>query len=228
MLKIKKTFDQVADVYDEWYKQPLGKYVLEAELDALNFLLPTCGLGADVGAGTGIFVKRLITKNRSIICVDISAKMLSRALERRLQAIVGTAQLPPIKPQSLDFIYLVTTIEFLHKPAMALSSLRALLKPKCPIVVLSINKTSSWGKMYAEASEKGDAIFKHAHFYTPKEVIIFFEEANYEVTQIVGTLTNPPNVIPKQKSRLVSPEDMPIAGVFLVKGQKRQNYQVTR
>ena len=222
MLEIKQEFDQIADNYDNWYSQPLGKYVLEAELNALNLLLPKSGLGADVGAGTGIFAKALTKKNRSIICIDVSTGMLTKATERDVQAVAGTAEMPPIRHQSLDFIYLVATIEFMQSPTTALSSLRCLLKQKCPIIVLAINRISSWGKNYIDASEKGDTIFKHAHFYTLEEVTAFFEKSDYEITQVIWTLVSPPTTIPDEKPSIISSKEELTAGVFLLKGQKKQ------
>ncbi len=206
--------------YEGWYKEPLGEYVLKAELKGLDLLLPKSGLGADFGAGTGIFAEHLMTEDRTILCVDPAVKMLSNAQKRGLQTVLGVAEYPPIKHQSLDFIYLVAVIEFLDDPIRALSSLKDLLKKGSPIIVLMINRESPWGEAYIEAGERGDPIFSYASFYTLKEVMGFLKEAEYALSEVIGTLIDPPTVIPNRSPPLVKPGERPDAGVFLVKGIK--------
>lgn len=222
MFEIIRSFDKSADTYEDWYREPLGEYALRAELKGLNALLPERGLGAEIGAGTGILAMYLTTRSRTILCVDPAAKMLSKAHGRGLQAVIGTAELPPIKPHSLDFIYLVIVIEFLYEPMKALSSLRHLLKPRSPIIIVIINKESPWGDAYAEAGRRGDPIFRHAHFYTLENVVSFIEQADYKFDRVIGTLPDPPDTIPNGEPQLLSlatPRRSDV-GVFLIRGIK--------
>jgi SAM-dependent methyltransferase len=218
MLEIRKAFDQVADTYDEWYREPAGRYAFKAELKALDHLLPSHGLGAEIGAGTGIFARDLSADGRTVICLDISLAMLRKVVDRELQAIAGATEFPPIRHEALDFVYLVTVLEFLLDPLAALSSLRPSIKPSHPLVILCINSMSEWGDLYSKLSEEGHLIFRHAHLYKPEEVIKLLEEAGYRISEVLGTLTNPPEVVPKDEPNFGSLTDMPNAGVFLVKG----------
>lgn len=222
MFEIISSFNRAADTYEDWYQEPLGEYVLRAELKGLNALLPDEGVGAEIGAGTGIFAAYLMKEGRSILCVDPAIKMLRRAQRRGLRAILGTAESPPVKPQSLDFVYLVIVMEFLPEPTKALSSIRHLLKPRSPIILLMINKESSWGSTYAEAGRQGDTIFKHANFYTLEEAVNFLEQVKYEFDSALGALLDPPNTIPNGGPSLISltTQKKSEAGVLFIKGIK--------
>lgn len=221
-MEIIDSFNRSASTYEDWYREPPGEYALRAELNGLNVLLPDRGLGTEIGAGTGIFAQHLSTKNRTILCVDPAINMLSKAQERGLQGILGTAESPPMKPRSLDFIYLVIVLEFLHEPTKALSSLRDLLKPRSPITLLTINKESPWGSAYSKAGTQGDPIFRHATFYTLQDAIGFLEQSGYKFDMALGTLFNAPNTIPQGEPYLVSmpTKEKAKAGVFLIKGTK--------
>jgi SAM-dependent methyltransferase len=222
MLETIHLFNKSAFTYEDWYKEPLGEYALRAELNGLNLLLPDNGIGAEIGAGTGVFAEYLTTKNRQILCIDPAIKMLIRAQEKGLQGILGTAESPPMKLGSLDFIYLVIVLEFIHEPTMALYSLRKLLKYMSPIIILIINKDSPWGSMYSKTGIQGDSIFRSATFYTLQDVIGFLEQAKYKFDIAFGTLLNPPNIIPNEEPNLIllPTEKKSKAGVILVKGIK--------
>jgi SAM-dependent methyltransferase len=213
------SFNKAAATYDEWYRTPLGEYVLQAEVNGLNVLLPDKGRGAEFGAGTGIFAQYLKTMHRTILCVDPAVEMLRKAQRRGLQGILGTAETPPIKSRSLDFIYLVLVVEFLREPIAALASLQYLLKPKSSITLLIINKESAWGSAYSKAGKQGDPIFRNATFYTLQDAVGFLEQSGYRFDTALGTLYIPPDAISKSKPCPTSrPTTKAKAGVFLVKG----------
>jgi SAM-dependent methyltransferase len=213
------SFNKAAATYEEWYRTPLGEYALQAELSGLRALLPGKGQGAEVGAGTGVFAQYLTTVHRTISCVDPAIEMLKKAQERGLQGVLGTAEAPPLKPASLDFIYLVLVLEFLHEPVKALASLRPLQKPRSPITLVTINKESAWGTAYFTAARQGDPIFRNATFYTLQDAAGFLEQSGYRFDTALGTLFHPPNAIPPARPRLVSrPTQKTNAGVFLIRG----------
>jgi ubiquinone/menaquinone biosynthesis C-methylase UbiE len=219
MWEIIDSFNKAAATYDEWYRTPLGEYALRAELNGLNALLPGKGQGAEVGAGTGIFAQYLKTAHRTILCVDPAIEMQKKAQERGLQSVLGTAEAPPMKPRSLDFIYLVLALEFLHEPVKALASLRPLLKPRSSMTVVTINKESAWGTAYSRAGRQGDPIFRNATFYTLQDAVGFLEQSGYRFDTALGTLFHPPNAIPASRPRLISrPTQKTKAGVFLIRG----------
>lgn len=218
MFKTIKVFDKSAQVYEDWYKEPMGIQVLEAELQGIQALIPPIGLGAEIGAGTGIFAEQLTTEGRRIICVEPSKEMLVQAAQRDLQAILGVGEALPLRRECLDFAYLVTVLEFLSDPLVALNSIREALKAGTALVTLTINRGSSWGRFYTELAEKGDPIFRCAHLYDVDEVKIILEAAGYEPREALSTLTNPPDS--DEVGVELAPTN-PDAGVTLIKSIKK-------
>jgi ubiquinone/menaquinone biosynthesis C-methylase UbiE len=100
-----KAFDQVADHYDDWYRHPQGRQVFEAELTALESLIPCSGVGLEVGAGTGAFAEILTGDERTIVCLDPSGAMLTRARERKIPAIMGVGERVPFTEAPLLLSY---------------------------------------------------------------------------------------------------------------------------
>lgn len=216
-LEVIEAFNNNAADYEKWYEEPLGRYVLEAELKALAELLPSRGLGIDVGAGTGIFAKHLTKPERYIICLDPAIEMIKQAKEKELDVIVGIIELAPLRKGVFDFTYMVATLEFVRNPLNALMSIREILKKKRPFVLMIINRESAWGESYINAGKKGHPIFTHAKFFTLKEVINYLEKISFKVEKILGTLDNPPIIVPKEKPKLYAPDKMPSCGVFFIR-----------
>jgi len=213
-----KAFDEASDTYDEWYRRPRGFQVFLSELRGLEALLPPSGLGAEVGAGTGIFAGRLTSEERRVVCIDPSPGMLKHAVGRALPAILSTGEECPFKRGSLAFAYMVTALEFMPDPVGALRSVGAALKAEAPLVTLTINRASPWGELYAEMAEKGDPIFSHARLYSFEEVHALLMSAGFEPREAVGTLTAAPGET-EEEIRLVPVG--PGVGVILIKARKR-------
>ena len=217
--EIIEVFEKSAPSYDDWYRKPIGVYAFRSELKGLRDLLPSSGLGLDVGAGTGIFAQQLSTDERKIVCIEPSLGMLKEAKKRNLQVIAATAETFPLRPMIIDFAYMVTVIEFLPEPLKALRAIGESLKEDATLVILFINKESSWGEHYSKLAEKGDPIFSHARLYTLGDMCSLFERACYDPQEFLGTLTASPDE-PGEEVKLV-----PIssgAGVILIKARKKR------
>lgn len=214
-----KAFEKAADAYEDWYRQPKGAEVFLSELRGLEELLPASGLGAEIGAGTGIFAEHITSEERLVVCIDPSPGMLRHAARKGLPAILAAAEGCPLKNGSLDFAYMVTVLEFLSDPEEALHIVGEPLKADAPLVTLTINRESPWGELYAELAEKGDIIFRHARLYTFKEVLTFLARAGYEPLEALGTLTSAPDE-PEEEVRLVPAG--PDAGVVLIKACRKR------
>jgi SAM-dependent methyltransferase len=216
--EVVKVFDWAASVYEDWYRERIGAQVLTAELRGLEALLPGRGLGVEVGAGTGIFAERLSTECRGVICVDPSPGMLSKAAQRNLVSIIAVAEAIPFRSEVLDFAYFVTVIEFLTDPLEALMSVKGALKTGASLVTLTINRSSSWGKLYEEKAEEGDLIFQRSRLYEMNEVRALHVRAGYEYREALSTLPNPPSA-EDVGTELLPPD--PINGVVLIKSMKK-------
>lgn len=212
-----KVFEKTADTYDDWYHKPIGSHAFQSELKGLEKLLPQTGIGVDIGAGTGIFAEHLTTDQRNIICIDPSQEMLKSANRRRLETIIAVSEALPIKPESIDFSYMVTVLEFLPEPSMTLESIRDTLKDDSPIVILFINKESSWGEKYSEEARRGDPVFSHAKIYKQEEVSTLLKDSSFEPEELIGTLTAPPDKPGREVELLPAG---PETGVIFIKARK--------
>jgi len=216
-IEVINAFNETATDYEKWYEEPLGSYVLKAELMALTKLIPPRGLGIDVGAGTGIFAKHLVEPERCIVCLDPAVKMIEQAKEKGLDVIVGIIELAPLREKVFDFAYVVATLEFVKDVVNSLKSIKSILKEGKSLTLMIINRDSSWGKTYIEAGKKGDPIFKYAKFLTLREAIEYLEKAGFKVKEIVGTLDKPPTVVPKGEPKLYFSEELSQCGVLFIR-----------
>ncbi len=221
--EIIEIFENAAASYDEWYGKPVGVYAFRSELVGLEALLPHSGLGIDIGSGTGIFAKYLSTDERSVVCLDPSQGMLKEAKKRNLPSIIAMAEASPIRRGSLDFAYMVTVLEFMPEPLKSLYSVNKILREDATLVILLINRDSSWGEHYSKLAEKGNQIFSRAKLYTLSEVSSLLKKAGFDPVESVGTLTASPDE-PEEEYQLV-----PIrrgVGVILIKAKKHLKTQI--
>jgi ubiquinone/menaquinone biosynthesis C-methylase UbiE len=211
-----KVFNAVAGFYDDWYDHPQGKQVFEAEKKAVNHMIPSRGLGIEIGAGTGVFAESLTTEDRLILCIDPSAEMLRKAKERDLYCILGVGDFLPLRKALIDFNYMITVLEFLNQPARLFSEVKENSKETHVFSVLFINTESSWGDLYREIGVNGDPVFQHARLYSLENVSEMLEEAGYKVSDAKGTLNSDP-MNQEVDTRLIEPSKK--SGVIIVKAE---------
>ena len=79
-----RLFDAWPDRYDAWFKTPIGALVKRYESELLiDFLNPAAGeLILDVGCGTGVFTRDILSRGTRVIGLDISSPMLMRARQK--------------------------------------------------------------------------------------------------------------------------------------------------
>jgi ubiquinone/menaquinone biosynthesis C-methylase UbiE len=118
-------FEQEASRYAGWYTTPRGRYADRAERALLEWLLAWFS-GArrvlDVGSGTGHFSRWLTAKGFLAIGLDRSPAMLREA-DRSLQGspvLLADAHRIPTRDGAVDLVALITTLEFLECPRLAL------------------------------------------------------------------------------------------------------------
>lgn len=209
-----QAFNRSAGGYDDWYKEAKGQHVLKAESTLIDKLIPSSGIGLEIGAGTGVFAESLTGDDRVIVCLDLSTEMLIRAKRRGLPCVLGSAESLPMRRRVLDFTYMVTVMEFLPSPAKAFGEV---VKIDAPLVVLFVNKDSSWGRLYTEMADRGDPIFRLAHLYSLKEVVELAQTTGLVEIGVYGTLTTGPTD-PEAGDDITEPS--PETGVVAIKFTK--------
>lgn len=190
MLKIMEAFDQTAQSYDTWYSHPQGRQVLEAEMNAVQQLIPSKGIGLEIGAGTGVFAEGLGGPERPIICLDISKEMLSQASGRCSHRILGSGENIPIRT-IIDFTYMVAVLEFIQNPSRVFIEAKRIMM-RGTLTILFINAESPWGRFYKDIGSKGDPVFRNAKLYSLETVISLLKEVGFKIEKTVGTLTTGP------------------------------------
>jgi ubiquinone/menaquinone biosynthesis C-methylase UbiE len=192
MSDVTRAFDEASQFYEDWYEEPMGAQVYQAELHGLERLLHARGLGVEIGAGTGTFASNLDNEYRVVICLDPSPGMLAKTVRKGLHAVLGMGESMPFREMIFDFAFMVVVIEFLTNPQTVLESVKYNLKPCSPLVTLTINRSSPWGMFYKTLAEKGDPIFAHATFYDMHEIELLLLDACYTLQSSLSTLTNAP------------------------------------
>ena len=215
MSQIIKIFDKASLHYDDWYKHPQGSQIFNAELNAIKSMIPESGLGLELGAGTGIFAKKLSESKRLVLCLDPSKDMLSQAKEKDLISVIGVGEVLPFRKKVFQFIYLITVLEFLNNPAKVLQE--AYITGRGPIVILFINGESSWGKFYRKIGDAGDPIFSNAKIFTLNELEDLLKKEGFKIIEKKGTLTTAPTSI-RVGTEITKPSEE--TGVIVIKAKE--------
>jgi len=100
-------FERYANRYEEWFIR--NAFAYQSELQAIKVLMPLCGVGMEIGVGTGRFAAPLGIK----IGIEPSEAMRKIASEKGIEVIDGVAEDLPFENERFDFALMVTTICFL-------------------------------------------------------------------------------------------------------------------
>ncbi|MEA1976885.1 MAG: methyltransferase domain-containing protein [Chloroflexota bacterium] len=164
-------FDDLSLVqeYEDWYTNQ-GHRADRLEKKLLEWLIghfqePISIL--DVGCGTGHFTRFFETLGVRAVGLDISPAMLVEARRHGLRvAVQGDALRLPFEDGAVDLIAMITTIEFLEDPSIALREATRVAKKG---LILGVINRKSWiGREY---QQQGGPPWKSAHFFTPDELI---------------------------------------------------------
>lgn len=178
-------FDSVAHEYDAWYETELGSLVHEIEKEVVfDLLKPKAGQKVlDLGCGTGHYSIELAKMGLEVTGVDISKEMISYAVEKSrklgldINFLEEDAHSLPFEDETFDLVVSVTALEFFPEPTKALREGFRVLKPGGRMVVGVIGANSPWSEKYKRnAEEDENSVFRHAKFYTAKELLSLLPE----------------------------------------------------
>lgn len=163
-------FDNIAQQYDKWYETYAGKRIDYLEKRALEaFLEKDSGKKRllEVGCGTGHWCDYFAQKGYRVTGIDISEKMISKAVEKDLpntSFVICDASRLPFKDNAFDIVVSITTLEFVPDPARAVSEMFRCLSKGGTMLVAALNLLSYYGII--RKMNKREKIFANARFFT--------------------------------------------------------------
>lgn len=188
--KIISIFDQFAKKYDEWFD--VHPYIFQAEVNALQMLVPKKGIGIEIGVGSGRFASALNIHHG----VEPAFAMRALAASRGIDVVDGKAESIPFPDNYFDFVFFVTTLCFVEDPSAALCEAHRVLKSNGQIIIGMIDRNSKLGQNY-ESGKMRNPFYQYAHFYSVNEVLELLKQAGFKETNIVQTIFSPLDDIQK-------------------------------
>jgi len=165
-------FEKYADQYEQWFVQ--YRRVYEAELRAVRGMIPTGGLGLEVGVGTGRFAGPLGIKSG----VEPSKSMADIARKRGIQVLNAVAEELPFGDSRFDFILMVTTVCFVDNIGKSLEEAHRVLSDGRAIIIGFVDRNSKMGQIYLERKEE-NVFYKKATFFSVDELVEHMNNAGF-------------------------------------------------
>jgi ubiquinone/menaquinone biosynthesis C-methylase UbiE len=195
---------EVACHYEEWYETPEGRRADELEKASLGQMLesfPQARSVLEVGCGTGHFTRWLREKELFAVGLDLSAEMLAVGKGvGTLDFVQADAHHLPFTDGTFDLVALVTTLEFLREPRMALAE--AIRVSKDGLVLGVLNRWSVLGFKRRLMERFRPTVYETAHFYGVGELERLLRSVAGEEARIVWQTTLFPRPWPDQQSRM--------------------------
>jgi SAM-dependent methyltransferase len=170
-------FEELAADYDRWFNDHVEVYLAQQRL--LGRVVPSTGLGLEVGVGSGRFAASL-----GIRCgIDPSFPLLKMAKSRGVEVAIGVGEHLPYRSGSFDHAVMMTVICFLDDIAGVLREVFRVLVPSGIIVLGFIERDGEIFGHYRAEPEKG-RFLRHARFYTPDEIILKLHDAGFPGVEV--------------------------------------------
>lgn len=127
-----RSFDRVADVYDETRGLPADvERAIAGGIARLAFGVSSTPSLLEVGIGTGRIAVPLAAEGVHMTGIDISPKMLGRLLTKRrdIDVMLAEASRPPLRERSFDALLFVHILHLVPDPAATLEATLPLVRP---------------------------------------------------------------------------------------------------
>jgi len=158
-------FDKVADAYDSYYQNDLGKRIDNLEKRIVGLFINEFNHKdvLEIGCGTGHWTSFLSEQGLKVIGIDISDKMLEKAKSKNIPNAkfeVNDATNLPYADESIENIVCITSLEFIKNKDKALKEMHRVLKKNGTILIGTLNKNSEWYNQ-----NKDNAVYRTADLY---------------------------------------------------------------
>lgn len=197
MKPVAEVFDLNVQDYDNWFDTPKGKILFNMEVEAVKRLVRKMNHPfLEIGVGTGRFAKEIGID----FGIDPSQEALRLAKRRGIQVKKASGERLPFKDEFFGCVFILFTLCFVEDPGKVLAEAKRVLKPDGGLIVGLINRESPWGKLYLKKKEEGHPIYKHARFYSVKEVIEMIGMAGMQTEAYSSALLQPPSESPHEEA----------------------------
>ena len=167
--------EMVARNYDKWYESKKGKYYDGLEKNLMwKLIKPTYGKSLlDIGCGTGHHLRWFKSWGLKVTGVDNSPYMLEvarRSLGEEIELTLSDAENLPFRPEQFDIVCMITTLEFLDDPKLAIKE--ALRVSKNRVFLGVLNRYSAMSlKRRVKGMMFSDPIWKYVKFFSVRELV---------------------------------------------------------
>ncbi|ACL26130.1 class I SAM-dependent methyltransferase [Chloroflexus aggregans] len=174
-------FDKHANEYDRWFDE--NETIYQAEVNALRRLVPTTGVGIEIGAGTGRFSMPFGIR----IGVEPSRMMARIAKARNISICQAIGERLPFRDNQFDFALLVTVICFAKDVTRLLREVKRVIKVGGKVVIGFIDRDSPLGQLY-QSRKDTDKFYREAHFYSVPEILSLVRRVGFGELQFCQTV----------------------------------------
>ena len=205
----------------DWYLSPKGQLLQQQEIDFLKRGITVSCQQAILQVGALGWEDQFIDCSlyKKFVIADTKARGCSESLKIR-----STANLMPIKTESIDMIILPHLLEFEHNQHHVLREIERILKPEGKLLILSFNPWrlhTHW--QYFKSREKHDPW--RGLFITRAKIIDWLKLLNFEIEAIAGFNFD----ISKAQSKHINDKgiiDSFYAAAYAVKAIKRRYHVI--
>jgi ubiquinone/menaquinone biosynthesis C-methylase UbiE len=142
----------------------------------MEFLAPVAGETIlDAGCGTGVFTLDILASGASVVGLDLSLPMLTKAVSKSrslgFSPVVGDILRLPFEDQRFDKAVSITALEFIEDARGAVGELFRVTKSGGFVVVATLNSRSPWAERRRKEAQEKETIFSKAIFRSPGEML---------------------------------------------------------
>ena len=167
-------FDFVADTYDKWYETAEGAMYDRLEKKAISKYLLRNVQGRkllEVGCGTGHWSQFFSEFGFEVTGVDVSERMISKALETKLQNTsfyIADGHFLPFKDGVFDVTAAIVTLEFVRDAELVVREMvRCTRKPGGQLLIGVLNMLT---RLNRKRQQSPESLYAKARLFSPEQL----------------------------------------------------------